>query len=75
MLPASVQLTLRYVETVIIDGHMVEDRDEIPGVDERELGERMQAGAEEYWARFPEWDYASRSANEVFPLSLRERSR
>jgi 5-methylthioadenosine/S-adenosylhomocysteine deaminase len=59
------------VETVVVDGQVVVQNGRVPGVDERELIERMQAEAEEYWTQFPEWDYAGRFADEVFPPSLR----
>jgi cytosine/adenosine deaminase-related metal-dependent hydrolase len=58
------------VETVVVDGRIVVENGRLPGVDEAELIARLQAEAEQSWARFSEWDYAGRSADEVFPPSF-----
>jgi hypothetical protein len=58
------------VDTVLIDGQIVMEGGQIPGVDIEDLRSRAQAAAEESWARIQEWDPLGRTAEQMSPLSF-----
>jgi cytosine/adenosine deaminase-related metal-dependent hydrolase len=55
------------VETVIIDGKMVMENREIPGLDMAGLLKQAQASGERVWASLPDWDPLARTAEEACP--------
>jgi cytosine/adenosine deaminase-related metal-dependent hydrolase len=58
------------VETVMVDGRVVMDRRQIPGVDVEDLRARAQAAGEASWATIQEWDPLGRTADQMSPLSF-----
>jgi 5-methylthioadenosine/S-adenosylhomocysteine deaminase len=60
----------RSVEMVFVDGRLLVRDGRVLDVDERELGERLQAAAERALARVPERDWAGRTHEEMAPLSF-----
>jgi 5-methylthioadenosine/S-adenosylhomocysteine deaminase len=55
------------VDTVIIDGNIVMEGGEIPGVDFATIRSSAQAYGEKVWASLPEWDPLGRTADEACP--------
>lgn len=60
----------RAVERVYVDGREVVVDGRVPGVDERDLGERIQAAADRVLATVPERDWAGRTHEQMSPLSF-----
>ncbi|MDR7481150.1 MAG: amidohydrolase family protein [Armatimonadota bacterium] len=60
----------RSVEMVFVDGRQVVRDGKVIGVDEIELGERIQRAAEQALATVPERDWAARSHEALSPLSF-----
>jgi 5-methylthioadenosine/S-adenosylhomocysteine deaminase len=57
------------VETVIIDGKVVMENREIPGIDMGMLLQEAQASGERVWASLPDWDPLERTADAACPYS------
>jgi 5-methylthioadenosine/S-adenosylhomocysteine deaminase len=55
------------VDTVIIDGKVVMEGGQIPGVDLSEIRSGAQASGEKVWASLPDWDPLERTAAEACP--------
>ena len=58
------------VETVIVDGVVRMRERAIPGVDLAAVRREAQAAGEDVWARWPEWDALSRTAEQMSPWSF-----
>ena len=58
------------VELVMVDGRVLMENRQIPGVDLEALRREAQAAAEQFWARVPEWDPLQRTAEEACPWSF-----
>jgi len=61
------------VETVIVDGKIVMENGELPGVDLVKLAAEAQAAGEAIWDTLPDWDPLGRSADEACPWCYPER--
>jgi cytosine/adenosine deaminase-related metal-dependent hydrolase len=57
------------VETVIIDGKVVMQNRDIPGIDMGALLQEAQASGERVWASLPDWDPLGRNAETACPYS------
>jgi hypothetical protein len=58
------------VELVMVDGQVLMENRQIPGVDLEALRREAQATAEQFWDRVPEWDPLQRTAEEACPWSF-----
>jgi cytosine/adenosine deaminase-related metal-dependent hydrolase len=60
----------RDVTTVVVDGRVVVERGEVPGVDARALRDECQVSAEAFWEAYGGWDPDGLAADQRFPPSL-----
>jgi len=58
------------VETVIIDGRIVVDQEQVAGMDETKIANELQKIGENLWADIPRRDDEGRTVNEISPLSF-----
>ena len=58
------------IQLVIIDGRVVCERGQVPGIDEEQVAAALQANAEEIYASVPEWHATGATVEEMAPCFL-----